>query len=573
MPPSSAVPRPQDAPVDYARPIKVICIGAGMSGILCGIRFSQRIQNLDLTIYDKNEDFGGVWYENRYPGVTCDVPSHAYQYTFANNPNWSHFFSPGKEIGNYFRDVADRYDVRKLVRFGHVFRAARWLEEQTRWEITVLRLSDNVELKEYCDVFVKATGTLNKWVWPSINGLHDFKGNLLHSAKWDESFDPTGKRVAVIGCGSTGLQLVPAILGKVKYMDHYVRGPSWISPAGYVAADPRKANSDVHNFEHPVEEREEFAKDPETYLRYRHQVEKYVNKSQGLHVLGTEMNRNFTKATEESMARRLASKPEILKHMKPTYPVACRRVSPGPRYLECLVEDNLNFIPNGIKRVTESGIEDDTGTFREVDAIVCATGFDTSLRHNENPIYGQNDVSLDQLWDSEPGAYMSICPPQMPNLFLFLGPNGTAGAGSTIQMSECACEYMIKCVQKLQRENLRWMVPKDVAVRAFMKQVDRYFAKTTFAFMCGQWAKRTPNGRVLGYWPGGAVHQRATLETPRFEDFEYGSFDEDEEDCLAWMGNGMIVAQEKDTSTTGYLDTVDVPPLPRREETGGLNVT
>ncbi|KAF2492799.1 hypothetical protein BU16DRAFT_564111 [Lophium mytilinum] len=202
------------------------------------------------------------------------------------------------------------------------------------------------------------------------------------------------------------------------------------------------------------------------------------------------------------------------------------------RYLESLVEDNLKFLPRGIKRVTEKGIEDDTGTFREVDAIICATGFDTQAMG-----VGARRIYVDL---STEDAESLLVPRSQRNRW----------SRSTIHMSECACEYMIECIQKLQWENLRWMIPKDAVVRAFIKQVDRYFAKTTFSFTCDQWAKRTPNGRVLGYWPGGAVHQRATLDTPRFEDFEHSSFDEDEDDCLAWMGNGMIVAQEKDTSTT-----------------------
>lgn len=120
-----------------------------------------------------------------------------------------------------------------------------------------------------------------------------------------------------------------------------------------------------------------FKKFPEKYVNYRHQVENYVNHAQLIHWVGSDMNKSFAKATEESMARRLASRPEIFQHLKPKYPVACKRVSPGPRYLECLVRENLEFIPKGVKRVTETGIIDDDGTLREVDAIICATGFDT----------------------------------------------------------------------------------------------------------------------------------------------------------------------------------------------------
>ncbi|KAL3295207.1 flavin-binding monooxygenase [Colletotrichum asianum] len=485
----------------------------------------------------------------------------SFQYTFENNPNWSHFFSPGPEIGRYFQRVAEKYGMKSLVKFQHAFKSARWLEEEAQWEVTLVNMTDGTEFKDYCDVFVKATGNLNKWMWPKINGLHTFRGPLIHSANWDESFDPKGKRVAVVGYGATAVQLVPAILPEVQHMDHYVRGQAWISPAGYVAADPRKATSDIHNFPFPPEEQERFEKHPVAYLNYRHEVENFVNKFRLVHWVGSDMNKSFSKATEDSMLRRLATRPEIFDALKPSYPVLCRRVSPGPRYLEALTEPNLNFIPRGIRKVTETGIVDDVGVCREVDAIICATGFDTSLSLKETPIFGRGGVSLDDLWEEEPGAYMSMCPPEMPNCFFFVGPNGAPGAGSTIQMSEVTCEYMIKCILKLQRENLKYLVPKISAVNAFMKQVDRYFEKTTFAFTCNNWAKRTSNGRMLGYWPGSAVHQRATLMHPRFEDFEYVSNDENEGDSLAWMGNGMIMAQEMNTSTTGYLDLVDKPPV------------
>ncbi|KAK3633145.1 hypothetical protein LTR56_015921 [Elasticomyces elasticus] len=443
MPTQHAAPKPLNAAVDYARPIKAICIGAGMSGILCGIRLPQKIPNLDLTIYDKNDE-----------------------YTFANNPNWSKFFSPGQEIGEYFRDVADKYEVKKYVRFGHVFKSARWQEDQARWEIRLVRMADNLEFTDTCDIFIKATGNLNRWTWPKLPGLESFRGELIHPQAWKDSWNPEDKRVAVIGYGATAVQLVPAILPKVRYMDHYVRGQAWISPAGYVAADSRKANNpNLHNFEHFLDERERFTRDPDAYLQYRHQVEHFVNGQQAVHWVGSEMNKAFAIATEESMARRLARKPEIFQALRPNYPVACRRTSPGPRYLECLVEDNLNFISKGVKEVTETGIVDDDGTFREVDTIICATGFDTSLTLEETPIYGRNGVSLGELWADQPGAYMSICPPQMPNMFLFVGPNGAPGAGSTIQMSECVSDYVVKCVQKIQKENLRWMMPRHVTHR------------------------------------------------------------------------------------------------------------
>ncbi|KAK9426117.1 hypothetical protein SUNI508_12571 [Seiridium unicorne] len=543
---------PWGIPIDECTPIKVICIGAGMSGIQTGVAFPQKIKNLDLTIYEKNADVG-------------DIPSHSYQYTYASNPDWSRFYASGKEMLGYLRAVAKRYDVLKYIQFGHQFKSAKWLEEQGKWEVTLLRLSDNQEIKDYADVFIKATGLLNSWDWPKIPGLHDFKGKLLHSADWDESYDVTGKRVAVIGYGSSALQIVPTIQPIVKSLHNFVRGPSWISPNG-PGADEVKARGGTDNFEHSEEERREFREHPEKYHAFRHKIEAQLNRAQLVTFRGSDANKAFGEATDNSMRERLAKKPEIYKALRPDYPIVCKRISPGPRYLEALCQDNVEFIPRGVQSVTETGVFDDDGKFVEVDVIVCATGFDEltigtrNLGSKDAVITGRGGVTLSEMWNPDPFAYYSMCPKNMPNFFLYLGPNGAPGAGSTIHMIEFTSEFMIKCVQKLQREHLKSMTVSDRALNAWQKQLDRYFAKTTFTYTCKSWAKRNQeNGRVIALWPGSSVHARFALANPRWEDFEYESWAKD--DDLAWLGSGLTLAQESGGFTTAYLDEVDMPPF------------
>lgn len=149
----------------------------------------------------------------------------------------------------------------------------------------------------------------------------------------------------------------------------------------------------------------------------------------------------------------------------------------------------------------------------------------------------------------------------MPNFFLYMGPNGAPGAGSTLHTIEFSCDFMIRCILKLQRERLRSMVVKEAAHKAWMKQVDRYFFKTTFTYTCKSWAKRNiPDGRVMAIWPGSSVHAKICFENPRWEDFDY-EYLEPEDDVLAWTGNGLTVAQMEDSKTTQYLDEVDIPPV------------
>ncbi|KAH7339230.1 hypothetical protein BKA66DRAFT_435055 [Pyrenochaeta sp. MPI-SDFR-AT-0127] len=439
--------------IDHSRPMKIICIGAGYSGILTAIRFPQKIANLELTIYEKNDDIGGTWYENTYAGVGY-VPSHVYQYSFAGNPDWTKFYAGGAEIQKYLKDIAWRYDVEKYVHLQHQFLKADWDDKAQKWTVTVKDLKNNKTVTDTADILIKGTGVLNKWKWPAFKGLEKFKGDLMHTAGWDPKFDWTDKTVALIGAGSSGIQVLPHIQPKAKRVLHYMRGKTWISPVGYAA----EVNGGL-NAEYTAEERKAFAEDPHKYKEYRHMVEGVMNKSQLSTFLGTDAQKKLWIDADAFMKRKLAKKPEIYEALIPNFPPGCRRLTPGPGYLEALIEDNVTFIGAGIEQVTEKGLIDCDGTFHEVDAIICATGFDYSWSTTETPITGRDGVTLEDLWDPCPEAYMGVAVPQMPNFFMYLGPAGAPGSGSFVTMLEFVVEYIVKCVKKLQREYIDSLEP------------------------------------------------------------------------------------------------------------------
>lgn len=222
-----------DHPIDDYRPLRIVCIGAGISGILTAIRFPQRLKNIELVIYEKNPEVGGTWYENRYPGVRCDIPSASYQYTFESNTQWSEYYASGPEIQRYLLGVARKYGVHKYIKFQHHFEGATWNEQLGKWEISVNDVAGNRKFVDTCDIYVSATGILNKWKWPDIEGLSSYKGKMVHSANWDPEVDVTGKNVALIGAGSSGIQILPQIQPSAKRVDHYMSGKTWISPIGF----------------------------------------------------------------------------------------------------------------------------------------------------------------------------------------------------------------------------------------------------------------------------------------------------------------------------------------------------
>ncbi|KAF2015162.1 FAD/NAD(P)-binding domain-containing protein [Aaosphaeria arxii CBS 175.79] len=545
--------------VDESRPIKVVCIGAGISGILTAIRFPQRIKNLQLVVYEKNEGPGGTWFENKER--ISNIPSHAYQYTFENNPNWSRFYAPGSEILDYLNHVIDKYGARKHMKFKHEFKGARWSKKDGKWDVELLRHTDGKIMHDTADVVIKATCTLNKWKWPDIPGLNSFKGTLLHSANWDKSFDATGKTLAVIGNGSTGIQIVPALQPKAKKITSYIRSKAWVSPTGPYTKLVADHGGD-ENFLHSKEEKAALAQDPSTLLGFRKEIEEVLHRSY-LGIFSNSKAQADASAKLEALVReKMGAKPGLFELLKPEWPVGCKRLGASPGYLESIIQENVDIVTYGIERVTPTGILDNSGVERPVDAIICATGFDTSLRNSTTPFIGHGRISLDEVWTPEPEAYLSIMPVKMPNLFLYLGPNGAPNS-TMIVMIEFQCEYMIKCVQKLQREHLKWMVPKVEAKDDFVKYADKFFDKTVLTESCASWFKSggRSDGRITAMWPGSLVHAWKIYENPRWEDFEYGAMPATEDNRLAWFGNGLTLSQVHGTSATAYLDHVDTPPV------------
>lgn len=191
---------------------------------------------------------------------------------------------------------------------------------------------------------------------------------------------------------------------------------------------------------------------------------------------------------------------------------------------------------------------------------ICATGFDTTLKGP--PIVGRGGRELNDVWEPYPQSYLGMCPPEMPNMARFIGPNGASGTGGLIHLLECACEYMIRMVQKLQREYLKSMTPKQEAIEKFTRHVDMYFTKTIYTQPCKSWMKRgKEDGRVITIWPGSALHAAYAYDNPRWEDFEYTYVPETEENYMSWLGNGLTMLQERNEHTTEYLDEVDQPPI------------
>ena len=327
------------------------------------------------------------------------------------------------------------------------------------------------------------------------------------------------------------------------------------------ALEKRGIESD--NFEFTEDEIQTWLEDPEKYLEYRRELERVVQTGHGITYRGSETQKQARAYFEMLMTKRLAKKPEILKHILPAFSPLCKRLTPGPGYLEALAEPNVDVVTDGIKEITETGIRSKAGTFRKVDTIVCATGFDTTFT-NRFPIFGQNNVSLGDRWrEKYTSNYLSMTTDGFPNMFMLLGPNAGIGTGNLLIIIERMAAYITKCVAKIQRESIRSMQPSQKSVATFTAYCDQYFKNTVYSEECSSWYKT--GDKVTALWPGSSLHAIKAMENPRWEDFEYTYIDGNP---MAWIGNGETEADSDEKLDKAYYLTStgliqdDLPEIP-----------
>ncbi|KAI5920293.1 flavin-binding monooxygenase [Camillea tinctor] len=532
----------KDAPIDGHRPMKVRIIGAGYSGIYLGIRIPQRLRNIDLKIYEQHEAVGGTWWVNKYPGCACDIPAHSYQYSFNPNPNWSAFYAPQPEICAYLQDTAEKFGVMRFVETSHKVEDCRWDDGVKKWILTVQNLTTKETFQDETDILVSARGNLSDPAWPKIPGLESFQGEVMHSARWNENYDFKNKHIGVIGNGSSAIQIVPS-LQKIEgtQISCFVRSKTWITnPFGDIVMT--KLGLDPKKLDFTPEQRQDFAANPAKLHHFRRAIEVDGNAAHAVSLRDSPAQRAAIEIFRAEMRKRLAPKPEIADFLLPAFAVGCRRPTPGPGYLEALVEPNVAFVTDPIAAVTPTGVTMASGASVALDALICATGFNTATAPPFG-VRGRGGVSLAQRFEASgaPEAYLSMAVDPFPNFFMMLGPNSAIGSGSLTVILEAEGDYVVRCVRKLQKEDYAAMSVKPERVRDWREYCREYFKKTVYSDTCHSWYKSGPDDTVTGLWPGSTMHALEALRAPRWEDYEWEGLPGDGANRLRWLGNGWSV--------------------------------
>ncbi|KAJ3538381.1 hypothetical protein NM208_g5929 [Fusarium decemcellulare] len=530
-----------DKPLSTPRKLRVVCIGAGFSGLILAhkIKYDWKMDDfIELQIYEKNDDIGGTWYENRYPGAACNdleplrrlcssefIDSYVFQ--FEPNPNWTSFYASSPEIWQYMKDTAVKWKLEQFIKFKARVTDSIWDDHEGKWNLKVDEDGNIVE--DTCDVLVNASGFLNKWRWPDIKGLHEFKGKLLHTANWDQSYDWAGKKVAVIGNGSSAIQVVPHLQRTAKEVVNYIRSPTWI------AANFLEEYSDDGNKFYSEEKRKQFRENPESLFELRKKLEHGFNQLFLAMLNGTPQQKAMDKQYRKIMEDRLGNDSELVKHLVPSFNVGCRRLTPGDGYLEALQEKNVRCIWSPVTEVTERGILTSEGE-EEYDLIVTATGFDVSFRPSWNMV-GRNGASLKTAWVDEPKAYFGMCAADHPNYFIYTGPNSPVAHGVITASLDAMTGYILKWCRKIAEEDIKSVTVKQKVVDDLSVWSQELLSKTVWAGKCRSWYKNgTVDGKITALHAGSVIHYREILQDVRGEDFEieYRSPNE-----FRYLGNGL----------------------------------
>jgi 4-hydroxyacetophenone monooxygenase len=511
------------APPDDVTDLTVLVIGCGMSGILAGVRLAQA--GIDFEIIEKNDDAGGTWYENDYPGCRVDVGNHYYCYSFEPNYDFSEYFSRQPELHAYFRDVMVRHGVDRHVRWRTEVERAEWDDDSQVWRVTV-RLADGSREVRTVNAVISAVGQLNRPSIPDLPNLGRFAGPVFHSARWDHAVDLRGKRVGLVGAGASGFQIGPAIADDAASVVVFQRSAQWML-----------ANA---NYRRSVEPGSQWAMHhlPGYALWYRFMLlwqasDKMLDIARvdptwpGLPQSANAASEHFRNLLVRWIETQLDGHPGLAHQVTPDYPPLGKRLlQDDGTWLRFLRRDDVELVTGPIDDVEEHAVVAD-GRRHEVDVLIMATGFRANDFLHPMEIVGRNGVRLNDAWEGKPAAYLGISIPAFPNLFLMYGPGtNLAHAGSVVFHSECQLRYIGNALALLASSGGGSIEPTAEAFDEYVARWQHELSQTVWAHpSVGHSWYRAADGnvyvlspwRLVDYWnwtaaPEPAAHVVRNLE-------------------------------------------------------------
>jgi cation diffusion facilitator CzcD-associated flavoprotein CzcO len=458
---------------------KVAIIGAGFGGLAAAVAL-RRAGIDDLTIIEAADGVGGTWRHNTYPGAACDIQSHLYSYSFAPNKAWSRTYARQPEILAYLESVADDFDLRRHLMLGTTVREVRWDPDTWTWQCRLDRDGHPAALA--ADVVVCAIGLFGSPRLPDIDGLSDFAGPLLHTARWDHGIDLSGKSVVVIGTGASGVQVVPELAKIARGVTVFQRTPPWMVPK-----DDRP---------YTVTELARFRRNPLAARLARWRIWKFQHDNTATFADDPVVTARTHVAT--SFLERTVADERLRRALTPDYPFRCKRVLLGDEYYRALQQDNVELVTDPIERIGATSVKTSAGRTVDADAIVLATGFEAARYLSGIDVIGIGGQRLHERWGAEPSAYLGVAVDGFPNFFMLYGPNTNQGGNSIVYIHEAGARLIASAVSRVARRGGYVVVRPEVEKR-YNGQLSADLARTVWT-QCDSYF-RSPTGRIVTQWP------------------------------------------------------------------------
>ncbi|HEY2501742.1 MAG TPA: NAD(P)/FAD-dependent oxidoreductase [Mycobacterium sp.] len=472
----------------------IVIVGAGLAGIAVAHTFLES-GFTNFTILEKGSDVGGVWHWNRYPGLRCDIPAYVYQFAFAPKPDWKHIWASGDEIQQYHRDLVQDLQLESHLRLGCEVTSAVFADD--RWRICTAG-GDEID----ADFLVAATGVLHHPFIPDIAGLDSFRGPLVHTARWT-GIDTTGKRLAVIGTGSTGVQVFSALQPDAAQITHFVRTPQWVMWMPMGLRQPRVVGR---------------------LLRALPGLERMVDWAQRIGsdlfvdlVTRPTWRRRLAQSYARSCLRVQVRDKDLRARLTPDYQPFCKRQVISGGYYRAIGKPNASLVTEPIAAITPTGIRTADGVHHDVDAIVLATGFQAHNYMRPMNLLGRHGLSIDDAWAKGPRAWAMTVIPGFPNLFTVFGPNSPTGVMAMQYVAELTARYITEWLRRFRDGEITTVEITEEATNRFAADVARAMGPTVWNTGCNSWYFADDNH--IDLWPFDRGRLTQMLGQPQDDDY------------------------------------------------------
>jgi cation diffusion facilitator CzcD-associated flavoprotein CzcO len=470
--------------------VAFLIIGAGFSGLGAAIKLTQAGYT-DLVVLERADDVGGTWRDNVYPGCRCDVPSNLYSYSFHPKPDWRETYPSQPELWDYLRGVVRTYRLGGYLRFGHEVTGARWAAG--RWQVST---SKGMFAARY---LIAGAGALVEPSLPDIPGIESFRGRIMHSARWDQSWRPAGQRVAVVGTGASAIQIVPSIQPEVAQLTVFERTAPFVMP---------HTNRPVRHWTRWLY----------TALPASQQaVRLLIYWLREILVLGFAKYPKLLKRIEVVWRKHMESAisdPVMRAQLTPTYDLGCKRILPSNDFYPALARPNVSLVTEKIIEFRADSVVTADGVDYPVDTVIFATGF----RVTDNPMFSKiTGAGGSTLADAFGQTYLGTVVPGFPNYFQLTGANTGLGHSSMLFMIESQLAYIVNGIAKTEAAGGQFEVRPGVAA-AYNARLQRKLPKTVWGSGCSSWYLDS-EGRNLTLWPGFTFDFRRRTREFRTADF------------------------------------------------------